>query len=573
MNESVIYAVGTLSTWVGFVLLAWAIFTIVRLLARDPSVDTTRGLIWTAARALAGFVLLAIGSRVVGGEGLHVPIVWIVAPFTGWATLLCVLFIGWRLIGAVTAIHDEERSQRLKSAGGGFLFGALMVFFHFTSGGQINILRGSIEVTGALVGAIAALLIGGATLTSLAARSIYVRTGARTVLLHTTLVAGTVIFGLPFAWLLITSFKEERDMASANGIVWVPRVQIEVPYLDPKEPTVEAKFEGKTVQASIINRRPDDSVDLDIIRPYSLRGRSLSAKAGEWKIIPKNIPLVTWNDNGLTVIGKVIEEMPDGRRRIEVTSPKSRAGNVLVKKPGDVDPYRKIGLRTQNWVEALEYLPAETNNGLVYVKNTLLIVIFSVIGTISSSTVVAYAFARMRFPGRDFLFNILLGTMMLPGAVTLLPQFLIFHSLGWINTLLPIIVPSFFGSAFNVFLLRQFLKQVPGELEDAAKIDGCHHGRILTRIMVPAIMPALAVISIWTFMGAWNNFMGPLIYLSTPENMPLSYALQLFQGERSGEPGLLTAFATMTMLPVLALFFAAQRYFVEGVTLSGLGGR
>ena len=186
---------------------------------------------------------------------------------------------------------------------------------------------------------------------------------------------------------------------------------------------------------------------------------------------------------------------------------------------------------------------------------------------------VAYAFARINFPGREFMFKLVLSTMMLPGAVTLLPQFLIFRSLGWINTLLPIWVPTFFASAFNIFLLRQFFKSIPGELEDAAKIDGCNHPKILRLVMVPQIKPALAVIAVWTFMGAWNNFMGPLIYLSSPENMPLSYALQLFNGVRVGEPGLLMAFTTLTILPVLALFFFAQKYFVEGVTLSGLGGR
>jgi len=196
-----------------------------------------------------------------------------------------------------------------------------------------------------------------------------------------------------------------------------------------------------------------------------------------------------------------------------------------------------------------------------------------VLGTILSSSIVAYAFSRMRFPGRDALFAVLLSTMMLPGAVTLMPQFLIFRSLGWIDTLYPLWVPAFFASAFNVFLLRQFFKGIPMELEDAAKIDGCSYLRTFWTVMLPQIKPALAVIAVWTFMGAWNNFMGPLIYVNSPENMPLSYALQLFQGDRGAEPGLLMAFATLCIVPVLTVFFFAQRYFIEGVTLSGLGGR
>jgi multiple sugar transport system permease protein len=163
--------------------------------------------------------------------------------------------------------------------------------------------------------------------------------------------------------------------------------------------------------------------------------------------------------------------------------------------------------------------------------------------------------------------------MMLPGAVTLLPTFLIFRQLGWIDTLYPLWVPTFFAGAFNVFLLRQFFMSIPMELEDAAKIDGCSFLRTFWQVMVPQVKPALAVIAIWTFMGAWNNFMGPLIYVNSPENMPIAYAVQLFQGQRGGEQHLMMAFATMAMLPVLVLFFFAQKYFIEGVTLSGFGGR
>ena len=210
----------------------------------------------------------------------------------------------------------------------------------------------------------------------------------------------------------------------------------------------------------------------------------------------------------------------------------------------------------------------------MYLKNTLILVLLNVAGTLLSSSVVAYAFSRMQFPGRNVVFGILLSTMMLPGAVTLLPQFLIWRDLHAIDTLYPLWVTAFFGSAFNIFLLRQFFMQIPMELEDAAKIDGCTYIKTFWDIMLPQIKPALAVIAIWTFMAAWNNFMGPLIYINSPEHMPLSYGLQLFQGDRGAdEPGLVMAFATMCMAPVLVLFFFCQRYFIEGVTLSGLGGR
>jgi multiple sugar transport system permease protein len=134
-------------------------------------------------------------------------------------------------------------------------------------------------------------------------------------------------------------------------------------------------------------------------------------------------------------------------------------------------------------------------------------------------------------------------------------------------------VPAFFGSAFNIFLLRQFFLSIPNELEDAAKIDGCGPFATYWRVMMPQVKPALAAISIMGVLGAWNNFQGPLIYLSSPEKMPLAYALQLYQQQHGGEPGLLMAASTMMVLPIIILFFFAQRYFIEGVSLSGLGGR
>ncbi len=573
MTKDGIFLLGALLSWAGAVALGAAIWSLVQAVIGSPSYTRESRLARTGIFALIGAVVLFAGGRLAQSHDWAIAIVWVVLPFAGWFTIAAFVVSVLRLISVSNALNTEERTARLKSAAVWILSAVLGFIVYWRTGEPPLVIHGQIELGATSLEAMVALLIGGAALTSLAAKDLVVRAGFKAAALQITLLLGTVVFGMPFAWLLITSFKEDRDMASPNGIILVPRVERTVPYLDPKNPTVEAKYDGQNVQASVLRKNPDGSVDLDIIRPFSLHGRSLTAARGEWKEIPRDIPLVKWTEEGTEFGGKVIEELPDGRRRISVMTPASSAGKELVKNPVDVQPDRHIGLRFANYTDSLEYLPAETNRGLVYLKNTLVIVIFSVIGAILSSTMVAYAFARIRFPGREFLFTLLLATMMLPGAVTLLPQFLIFRSLGWINTLLPIIVPTFFASAFNVFLLRQFLKQVPGELEDAAKIDGCNHGKILTKIMVPAIMPALAVIAIWTFMGAWNNFMGPLIYLSTPENMPLSYALQLFQGERQGQPGLLMAFTTMTMMPVLLLFFFAQKYFVEGVTLSGLGGR
>jgi ABC-type glycerol-3-phosphate transport system permease component len=225
-----------------------------------------------------------------------------------------------------------------------------------------------------------------------------------------------------------------------------------------------------------------------------------------------------------------------------------------------------------NYSRAVQFLPAETKHGLMYFWNTLYISMMSITGTVLAASMVAYSFARLRWPGRDFIFVILLATLMLPSAVTMIPVFLIYRALGWVDTLRPLWVPAFFGGAFNIFLLRQFFMTIPRDLEDAAKIDGCSFFGIYWRIMLPLIKPALAAVVIMTFMGSWNDFMGPLIYVSSPEKMPLAYALQLYQSAHSTEYNLLMAAATMVVVPVILLFFFTQRYFIQGVTLTGIKG-
>ena len=227
----------------------------------------------------------------------------------------------------------------------------------------------------------------------------------------------------------------------------------------------------------------------------------------------------------------------------------------------------------RNYPDALKFLPPGSGYGLLNLGNTLVIAVMSVLGTVLSSSFVAYGFARMRWPGKDWLFGVLLATMMLPDAVTMMPRFLIFRQLHWIDTLLPLWVPSFFASAFSVFLLRQFFMGIPQELEDAAKIDGCGPFTTWWRVMMPLVKPALAAVTIMTFLGAWKDFLGPLIYISSPEKMPLSYVLQLYNAAHGGEPGLLMAATTLVVLPVIVLFFFTQRYFIEGVSFTGLGGR
>jgi multiple sugar transport system permease protein len=438
---------------------------------------------------------------------------------------------------------------------------------------EAKIIRGHIPLTWDRVGLALILVLVGCFGLGWAARTSRTARIAKGIATHTLLIFGSFVFSLPLAFLLITSFKEDRDMSSERGIIWIPRVQRTTNYRDPKKPIFDTQFQGVTVEVQILEELPNGRVRVDTNKPFSMRGKVFETSRDDLKETSRSVPIVTAKIDGLTAEGKVIEEKEDGSKLVLITSPATLANQQRLLPANQVELVRDPGLKWQNYPDALGMMPPETLYGWVYLRNTLIIVIFSVLGTLLSSSLVAYAFSRMRFPGRDVLFKLLLGTMMLPGAVTLLPQFLIFRTLGWVDTLLPLWAPAFLGSAFNIFLLRQFFKGIPMELEDAAKIDGCSFVRTYWNVMLPQIKPALVVIFVWTFVGAWNNFMGPLIYINSPENMPLSYALQLFNGERSNEPGLLMAFSTMAIVPVLILFFSMQRYFIEGVSLSGLGGR
>ncbi len=580
MSAGILYIIGTILAWAGWYFAFRVIYGGIQLALGSPGLDRERTVrrmgLWAGIGAIGLLVAAWLPSRLEQrpAQPVVLPLVWPVMPYSAWLGLICAVFLLVRLVQGGFAIHDGEKSDRLKAAGLWTLGLVVFLGLYFADKeNEIVILRGGIPFSISTTVAIVLGLVAAMVAMVAAGRAVKSRGFAKAIVNQVALISGSIVFGIPFAFLVTTSFKEDRDMSSAQGIVWVPRVQDTVPYMNPKNPLYETDREGQKVRGVITEARGDGSVKLDIERPQSLRGTTLELPRTALKEVPREAPIYEGTWEGKPFKGFVAEDLESGGFRIQFIQPASLKGQEKEFERDQVEPVRHVGLRWQNYTEALGYLPPQTLSGLVYAKNTLILVILSVIGTILSSSIVAYAFSRLSFPGKDFLFSILLATMMLPGAVTLLPQFLIFRTFGWIDTLYPLWVPMFFASAFNVFLLRQFFKGVPMELEDAAKIDGCSYLRAFWSIMLPQIKPALAVIAIWTCLGAWNNFMGPLIYINSPENMPLSYGLQLFQGERGGEPGYLMAFATLTILPILALFFFAQKYFIEGVTLSGLGGR
>lgn len=227
----------------------------------------------------------------------------------------------------------------------------------------------------------------------------------------------------------------------------------------------------------------------------------------------------------------------------------------------------------ENYPKAIAYHSEELGfiPFLVYARNTLIITILAVAGAVFSNALVAYSFARIKWPGRDTFFAITLATMMIPFPVTMVPTFALFRWLGWVGTFKPLWVPAFFASAFSIFLLRQFYRTIPSELSEAAKIDGASEMQIFLDVIVPLSRPALMVVALFTFMGSWNDFMGPLIYLVDQHTFTLSVGLSAYQTQHGGTPwNLLMAASTLVILPVIVVFFLAQKVFIQGIATSGL---
>lgn len=219
----------------------------------------------------------------------------------------------------------------------------------------------------------------------------------------------------------------------------------------------------------------------------------------------------------------------------------------------------------QNFTNAQQFIPMWS-----WLGNTLYVTVLNVALNVVSSAFIAYGFSRIRWRGRETVFLLVLATLMLPAQVTMIPQFLIFNQLDWYNTLNPLWVPAMFGAAFHIFLLRQFMLTLPVDLDEAAKIDGCGHFRIFTTMTMPLIKPALAVVAVQTFQGAWNNFLGAYIYINTKDKMTIALGLQWFRTEQGSMYGEMMATSLVMTLPMILIFFLCQRYMIQGITLSGI---
>lgn len=379
---------------------------------------------------------------------------------------------------------------------------------------------------------------------------------ASRVALYTVLGVIAVLFLLPLVWMVSTSIKPVEQTMS-NPPTFVPRATARV-VLDH----LQAKREM-----------------LALKDPASPELAPLDAQLAEWTQTVRAEDELDEAKRTLARLERLedtpADEVAGARERVKTLE--TRIDDALDSVPAfplllrqAVDNYAgRTGPEGEVVVRGV--LNDPVIDFLLYLRNTLIVVCLSIVGMVLSSALVAYGFARVKWRGRGILFAFVLATMMIPFPVIMGPLFVIFRELGWIGTFKPLWVPAWFGSAFNIFLLRQFYLTIPPELDEAARIDGCSHWGIFWRIILPLSRPALAVVALFHFLFVWNDFLGPLIYLRDRDQFTLALGLQLYQSQAGNVPwNLLMAASTLVLLPVLVVFLLAQRAFVEGIATSGL---
>lgn len=388
---------------------------------------------------------------------------------------------------------------------------------------------------------------------------------------YTLLVIGSFLFIFPFIWLVSTALKP-IEQASTMPPRWVPYQS-------------RAELDGQmrdVVQGDTLTR-PMLVVRLDIENENDpRRGQKLLVSESDYQdgTIPLTVAGVEQR-----VAATVLRRAEPGWHYI-----RERKTEVDMDAPAawDVVPHEAIDSRPKlfwgNFPAAINKMGAvqvwfpllgerKVSIFWLYLRNTLLVCVLGVIGTVSSSSLVAYSLAKIPWRGRGVLFALTLATMMVPFAVLMVPLYTLFARFGWIGTLLPLWVPAFFGSGFNIFLLRQFFLTIPKDLSEAARIDGCSEFGIFWRIILPLSKPALAVVALFHFLYAWNDFMGPLLFLTRRETYTLSLGLQSFQSQHGGTDWTsLMAASTLICLPIIVLFFFTQKTFIKGIATTGLKG-
>ena len=409
-----------------------------------------------------------------------------------------------------------------------------------------------------------------------------------TPLIHLPLVVLATVFALPLVWLLLTAVQP-REQVGKIPPEWLPRQAFitlggeSIP-VTPPLPVGSDKLlvtpdtgpqAGKALlvdpadyhdgQLKVRTQVADRMLENEYPATVKQRVPARFVIVKEWflsKYTTRDARVFYVEPSAVTrKITPVLGNYPEAVRAL-TASEKDKArplGELLAKSSL---PWTAKGDRTK------------TITFLTYLSNTLLVALLSVIGTLVSSSLVAYGLSRIQWKGRATLFNVTLATMMVPFPVLMVPLYGVFRSLGWLGTLMPLWVPMFFGGAFNIFLLRQFFLTIPGELSDAARIDGCSEFGIFWRVILPLARPALSVVALFTFLNAWNDFLGPLIFLTEPETFTMALGLQQYQSQLGGsEWHLLMGASALLVMPIIVLFFFAQKTFIQGISTTGMGGR
>ncbi len=369
--------------------------------------------------------------------------------------------------------------------------------------------------------------------------------------IYTLLIAASMLFLTPFVWLISSSLKPlEQTMTMPPTLV------------------------PHAYYASIDGQRVEVTVDFTIKQPGIVADVVAGARAGQRVLLTP-----------AEALARAAELR--GAHRVAAgwshVTERREAGAARDTNPRwDIVPSESvestIRFRWENYPRALASLggradapDGSTRVGFwVFLSNTLIVCVLGVIGTVLSNAIVAYGFARLRWRGRDAFFALTLATLMVPFPVLMVPLYGVFRELGWIGTLMPLWVPAFFGSAFNIFLMRQFFLGIPEELSEAARIDGASEWTIFWRVVIPLSKPVLAVSALFHFLYAWNDFMGPFLYLTRKETFTLSIALQNYQSQLGGvQWHYLMAASAVTMMPIVVLFFFAQKTFIQGIATTG----
>lgn len=352
------------------------------------------------------------------------------------------------------------------------------------------------------------------------------RSGLGRFIVYFLLCIGSVVFLAPLAWLISTSLKPiEQTMTMPP--VWLPK-------------SYEATLNGKKMEVTLDSEVSPGMWHVTEFSPSNVRTHEL-----------------------------ISDIVPISSIETHIRPRWSNYPKALAAMGGENFDVGQNGMPEQNVAESED----SDVSFWLFLGNTLTVCVLSVIGAVLSNALVAYGFSRLKWPGRDWFFGLTLATMMIPGPVLMVPLYGVFRALGWIGTLEPLWVPHFFAGAFNIFLMRQFFLTIPEELSEAARIDGCSEWAIFWRIVMPLSKPVLAVVALFTFFASWNDFLGPLIYLTRKHTFTLALALQSFQSRHNGvQWNYLMAASAVVILPIVVLFFLTQKTFIRGIATTGIKG-